>query len=238
MNVKVLIVEDNPLTSLDLKEIIQEHDMTVTGIAKNIPEALESFNRQKPDIALVDINLKDGDSGIDFVKTIGKDGTTPVVYLTANSDKETVKHALSTHPASFLTKPYDDKDVAIAIELAFENHCKEAIVHKRNKNVPFVFLKSGNVFEKVEIENIHYLKAEGSYTKFVTKERDYTLSGNLNNTSNQIDNPLFLRIHRSYVVNINSITGIDNDYVFIEGENLPISRSYKDEVNKILQRIS
>lgn len=104
--------------------------------------------------------------------------------------------------------------------------------------VDFIFLKSGTRFEKVKIAEINFLKAEGSYTKFITTGKVYTLSGNLNNISSRIENNSFLRIHRSYVVNVDNITGLDNDHVFIGDKNLPISRSHRQKVNKVLRRIS
>ncbi len=237
MKIKVLIVEDNPLTSQDLKEIITDQGMAVTAIAKNISEATKALGDNSPDILLVDINLKDGDDGVDFVNKVSTTARIPVIYLTANSDKETVDRAFKTNPASFLTKPYDDKDVILAIELAFNNHCSDVLVNDI-PNTSFVFLKSGNKFEKVRIEDINYLQAEGSYSKFITNQKEYFLSGNLQNISKKLRNPSFIRIHRSYVVNVDNITGLDNDYVFIGEKNIPISRSYREEVNRILRRIS
>ncbi len=238
MEVKVLIVEDNPLTSQDLKEIIQEQGMEVTQVAKNKSDAIHSINQNKPDILLVDINLKDGDDGVELVEELDQGEKFPVIYLTANSDHETVNRALKTHPVSYLTKPYDDRDVIIAIELAFNNYCKRVISTPDTPKVSFIFLKAGNRFEKVKMKDIQYMQAEGSYTKFFTNQKEYTLSGNLNNTSDKIGHPSFIRIHRSYVVNIDNITGIDNDYVFIGDTHLPISRSHKEEVSKVLRKIT
>lgn len=238
MDVKVLIIEDNPLTSQDLKEIILEHGMHVTDVTKNTSEALASIQKQKPDILLVDINLKDGDDGVELVQNLPDKEQFPVIFLTANSDKETVERALKTQPSSYLTKPYDDRDVIIAIELAFNNFCNRVIGADKLHSTPFIFLKAGNRFEKVKIEDIMYMQAEGSYTKFFTTNKEYTLSGNLNNTSEKVGHPSFIRIHRSYVVNIENINSIDSDYVFVGDTNLPISRSYKEEVSKVLRKIS
>ncbi|WP_424961169.1 LytR/AlgR family response regulator transcription factor [Ekhidna sp.] len=238
MDVKVLIVEDNPITSQDLKEIIEENGMIVTDVVKTKQEAITSFQSNKPDILLVDINLKGGDDGVDLVTHFDQAQMIPVIFLTANSDKQTVERALKTNPSSYLTKPYDDRDVIIAIELAFKQHRQSTINSDLNNRPSFIFLKSGSRFEKVNIENIQYLQADGSYTKFITADKEYTLSDNLNNTTNKIRNPSFLRIHRSYVVNIESVTGLDNDYVFIGEKNLPISRSFKEDVNRILHKLS
>jgi DNA-binding LytR/AlgR family response regulator len=88
------------------------------------------------------------------------------------------------------------------------------------------------------MEKVNYLKAEGSYTKFVTENKEYIVSNNLTNVTAQINHHLFLRIHRSYVVNLEKVTGLDNDYLFFGKEHIPISRNYKEEVNKHLKRIS
>ena len=238
MDVKVLIVEDNPLTSQDLKEIILENGMHVTGVCRNTHDALTSVHHSRPDILLVDINLKDGDDGVDLVNNLREKENFPVIFLTANSDKETVERALKTQPASYLTKPYDERDVIIAIELAFNNFCNKVINSEKPPSASYIFLKSGNKFEKVKIQDIQYMRAEGSYTKFFTTSKQYTLSGNLNNTSEKIGHPSFIRIHRSYIVNIDNINSMDSDYVFIGNSNLPISRSYKEEVSKVLRKIS
>lgn len=209
--------------------------MHVTGIAKNRIEAMQSIEATKPDVILVDVYLKDGDDGIDIVNEL--DNTYPIIYLTANSDRATLNRALKTRPASYLTKPYDDHDVVIALELAFNNYYNSVFTTDKKK-MDFIFLKSGNRFEKVRIEDILYLQADGSYTRFITMRKEYTLSGNLNNTSEKIENPAFLRIHRSYIINVNSVTGRDSDNVFIGERSLPISRSYKNEVSERLMKIS
>lgn len=235
-NIKVLIIEDHPLTVRDLSEIIASHGMTVTGIANNHEEAILSIQQNPPDVLLVDVKLKDGDDGIELVQKILPEKCTPVIFLTANYDKETVSRALSTKPAAFLTNPYDEKDLVIAIEVAFNNHCLELLTNEVVDS-PFVFLKAGNRFEKVATNEIHYLEAAGSYSKFITESKEYCLSGTLNNVSNKLGDPAFLRVHRSYVVNIDKITGLDNQFVFIGEKAIPVSKSYKSEVERSLRRI-
>jgi len=234
--IKVLVIEDHPLTAKDLSEIISSHGMIVTGMAKNHQEALLSVEQSSPDVLLVDIKLKGGDDGIELVEMLLPEKCMPVIYLTANSDKETVDRALQTKPAAFLTKPYDEKDLIIAIEVAFNNHCLEVLTNEIVDS-PFVFLKAGDKFEKVRTDEINYLEADGSYSKFITKEKEYFLSGSLNQVSNKLGNPAFIRVHRSFVVNIDSVTGLDNNYVFIGEKAIPVSRSYRADVDKSLRKI-
>lgn len=236
MKIQVLIVEDDPLTSLDLKEALTDEGMDVIGVARSVDEAKKLIEKHPPDTLLVDINLEGDLDGIELVQSLSF--PIPVVYLTANSDEQTVKRAMETSPGSFLTKPYDERDVFIALELAFQNHNKLSLNKPSKSERSFLFLKSGNRFEKVNMADINYLKAEGSYTKFVTLGKEYVLSSNLNTVSSKIDSGSFMRIHRSYVVNLDNVTGLDNDYVFFGEENIPMSRNYKEEVGKILRRIS
>lgn len=237
MQIKILILEDNPLASQHLKKIITDQKMYVTGVASTSEEAFQSFYQEKPDLLIVDINLKFGDDGIEIVEKIRVEDNLPVIYLTADTDEATVKRALATKPSSFITKPFNEKDVEIAIDLAMNNYYKELNENATAKNDSFIFLKSGNRYEKVHFEKIRYLKANGSYTDFITSEKNYTLSDNLNHMLERIQNPSFLRVHRSFAVNINSISELDNDYIFIGETRIPISRSYRESVMKILNRI-
>lgn len=102
----------------------------------------------------------------------------------------------------------------------------------------FLFLRAGEMYERVTISNITYLKAEGSYSKFITTEKEYMLSGNLNRAHKKLKNPVFIRIHRSYVVNIERVTGLDSNHVFVGDLSLPIGRSYREKVGQYLRKIS
>ncbi|MFY0687342.1 MAG: response regulator [Cyclobacteriaceae bacterium] len=239
MSIEVLIVEDNPLTAQDLSEQLTENGMTVVGIANSAEKARELFEEYTPDVLLVDIKLKGEETGIDFVK--GLNGEKPIIYLSANSDNETVDEALMTNPSTFLTKPFDEKDVKIAIELAFNKHSQQLIENERSNNhqgdLP-VFLKSGNRYEKVRVDDITYLEADGSYCKVMTKQKEFLIAGNLNSFNRQIGNNKFVRVHRSFVVNLNAVSGMDNDYIFVGDQSIPVGRSYKPEVKAVFRRFS
>ncbi|MCR9249204.1 MAG: response regulator [bacterium] len=237
MKINVAILEDNPITAQDLKEILEDNDIQVTKTFYTAEDAINELDSTPADIWLVDIKLKGQLTGIDFAKELTSKKQVPFVYLTANSDKDSVEKAISTDPASFLTKPFDDKDLVIAIELAFKKNLNSNTRNNTN-DLPFVFLKSGNRFMKVMFDKIHYLEADGSYCKVVTEDKEYTLSCNLNHFSSNINNGSFLRIHKSYSVNVESISGLDNDYVYVLNRDLPIGRVYKNDVKSLLKKFS
>ncbi len=238
MQITVVILEDNPITAQDLREILQENGIKVLKTFFSAEDALKEWDKIPADLWLVDIKLKGELTGIDFAKSISEASEVPFIFLTANSDKHTVDEAIAIGPASFLTKPFDDKDVVIAIELAVQNSVNKKPIVAPPNQLPFVFLKNGNKFTKVALDHISYLEADGSYCKVITEDQEYTLSCNLNHFSSNINNGSFLRIHRSYSVNVDSISGIDSDYIYVNEKTLPIGRVYKNEVKQILKKFS
>jgi DNA-binding LytR/AlgR family response regulator len=236
MNISVVIVEDNAITARDLSEILEARDMTVLGIFYSGEEAIERIPQLSPDILLVDIHLKGPMTGLELVNKLNGQCQAPVLYLTANSDKDTIQKALSTRPSSYIIKPFEEENLLVAIELAFSNH-NEKLIKEKWDSLPYIFVKHGSRFKKLNFEDIKYLEADGSYCKITTADKEYTLSGNLNHFSEQLDHN-FLRIHRSYMVNVGSITSLDADYIFIEDKSFPVGRSYKTQVKKLLRRFS
>jgi len=234
MSISVMIVEDNPITSQDIAETLKENNIGVTGIYYSAESALENIEKDTPDVLLVDIKLNGKLSGIDLARKL--DMKFPIVYLTSNSDKETVNEILQTHPASFLTKPYKENEIIVAIELAAQKFTEHHYANS-DQALPFVFLKSGQSFEKVMCENIFYAQADGSYCRVCCKNKEYILSGNLNSFSKELPSHDFLRVHRSFLVNINHVESLDHDYVHVNGESINIGRSYKDEVWARLKKI-
>ncbi len=238
MEIKVLIVEDNPITAQDLEEILNDNGIAVVGIARTANQAINKARDLYPDIIIMDINLDGEKDGISAIKEIYKTDYYPVIYLTANTDREHVEKAYATSPAAFLSKPFAHKDLVHAIELAFVNHYKKiftsADLPGMNK---CIFLKNGEKYEKIAIDEIQLVKADGSYSTVVTKNQSYSISLNLQGLSEKVQNPLFFRLHRSYIVNLNWISGFDNQHVFVGETPVPYSKNYRDDLMKFLNRL-
>jgi CheY-like chemotaxis protein len=82
--------------------------------------ALDSVVRKQPDLVLMDINLKGEMDGIEAARQIRKDFDIPVIFLTSHSDGNTLRRAKEIHPDGFITKPFSDDDLRVAIELALK----------------------------------------------------------------------------------------------------------------------
>ncbi|MDP9077678.1 MAG: sigma 54-interacting transcriptional regulator [Bacteroidota bacterium] len=117
MSDKILIVEDQWIEANDLQTILESSGFQVTGIAKSVAQAVELLKEERPDMVLLDIFLKGDLTGIDFAKILGSEGI-PFIYLTANSDQVTLEAAKATQPYGFLVKPYRERDILVALDIA------------------------------------------------------------------------------------------------------------------------
>ena len=115
---KILIVEDDDIIARVEDWRLKNLGYTVCGRATNGAEAMELVANKKPDVVLMDINIKGEIDGIETARMIKKEFNIPVIYVTSHSDGATLIRAKETKPDGFILKPFEDNDLRIAIELA------------------------------------------------------------------------------------------------------------------------
>lgn len=245
--VRILIVEDKSIIAESLAATIEKAGYSIAGKATSGEDALTLIEKEMPDIILMDIHLSGKLDGIQTVEKLNKKNNIPVIYLTDFHDEETIKRAKHTHPSAYLLKPYQEKDLLIAIEIAFFNasNGKEAQPGNSEKTTdlffPFsdrFFIKDKDILHRINIADVLWIKAEGSYCTIMTAQKSHTLSMSLAAFSERYTHILLLRIHRSYVVNMDKVIALNGNTVVIEGgEKIPIGETYRDEVLKRLHRI-
>lgn len=120
--IKVLVVEDEPLIAEDIREFLTNVDYDVVAVAHNKEAALKSLKNSCPDIVLLDINLDHSMDGIDIAHQINTHYQLPFIYLTSYSGKAVVSDAKQTRPMGYIVKPFDEADLYTAIEVALYNH--------------------------------------------------------------------------------------------------------------------
>src|SRR5271154_2604395 len=117
MSLKVLIIEDEFVEANSLSIILKNAGHAVCGTAKSVDQAVPSVRNLKPDIVLVDIFLKGNRTGIDLGFLLTKQNV-PFIYLSANSNPRTLEQAVLTNPCGFLTKPFRERDLLMALNIA------------------------------------------------------------------------------------------------------------------------
>jgi len=114
----LIVVEDEAIASLHIKKILSSLNASEIMLANSADQFYEISNHSTPDIILMDINLKGDKDGIELAEEIKNNMNVPIIYLTAYSDPVTVSRALATQPSAFLIKPFDQRELTIAIHLA------------------------------------------------------------------------------------------------------------------------
>ncbi len=116
MDERILIVEDEEITSMLIMSILENKGYSIYGSVPTGEEAVELAQRERPLVVIMDINLAGEMTGIDAVKEMNLTGRVPVIYVTANSDDATRNEAMKTGPAGYLNKPIDFQELFFLIE--------------------------------------------------------------------------------------------------------------------------
>lgn len=120
---RVLIVEDDPIIAEDIKEMLTNVNYSVQEIAYDKNDALEILDKTKPDLVLLDINLSGEYEGFEIANYINSKKI-PFIYLTSYSGKEILDKAKNTLPMGYIVKPFNERELYSAIEIAIYNFSK------------------------------------------------------------------------------------------------------------------
>ncbi|QNF33402.1 response regulator [Adhaeribacter swui] len=252
-NVRILIVEDEGILALGLEDTLLQDGYEVVGIADNGPEAISLLKENPVDLVLLDIHIKGDWDGIETARHIRELKDIPFIYLTAFADEATVNRAKDTFPAAYLTKPYQQTNLRIAIEMAlhqfaFRKSIAEAKVIPLNKpvekekNAPSsetilaindaIFVKQNYRFLKITLTDILLLEADSNFTYIYTQDNKFVLRNGLQHVLEKINLPQLVRIHRSYAVNLQHLETFNDSFVVIGKHEVPLGRNYKEEFFK------
>ncbi|MGB9979426.1 methanogen output domain 1-containing protein [Methanobacterium sp.] len=130
---KILVVEDESIVAMDIKHRLENMGYIVPAITSSGEEAVEKASETDPDLVLMDIVLKGEMDGIDAAQQIKDNLDIPVVYLTAYSDERTLKRAKITGPFGYIIKPFEDRELHSAIEVALYKHEMESKLKENEK---------------------------------------------------------------------------------------------------------
>jgi DNA-binding LytR/AlgR family response regulator len=235
---KILIVEDEMIIAANLAMQLENIGYEILGIIPRGEDAINAIKTDKPDLVLMDINLKGELDGIETAIRMQLEGPMPIIYLTANTDDAHFARAKSTNPYAFLSKPFKKLDLKHAIELAGEKILTEK--SKPPTNVEKfvlndrIFVRHNEVMVKIIIEDIYYLEADRNYCQVYTKGNTYLLVNTLKNMEDKLPSQHFQRVHRSYIVNIKQINEVALNHITVDKTILPLSKELrKDLLNRL-----
>lgn len=240
--IRILIVEDDMIIAANISLQLINLGYEVTGIETKAEEAIHHALETKPDIILMDIQLKGKTNGIDVAHAIRRYLDIPLIYLTANADDATFQKAKETHPYAFISKPFTNLNLERTIALVEEK------IKEKRENVSTedtfvdsqedrIFIRNNNKLIKVMLDDILYVEADRNYCKITTESQTYLVVSPLNKFCEKIDPRHFVRIHRSFVVNFSKLEAVAESYVEIKGKLIPIGKQYKEDLHRMLNKV-
>lgn len=241
-NRKIVVVEDEAIVAKDISTCLERIGYKVLGVFARGEKALEFIENNLPDIVLMDIMLTGKMNGIEVATQIKEKHNIPVVFLTAYADENTINKAKVAEPFGYVIKPFKEIDLRTSVEMALYKFKKfqeklagldtSEFKRKPTLSKEFIYIKSNSKLIKVINNNILFIEALKDYVIIHTKEEKFTIHSTMIEIEKKLPSEMFMRIHRSYIVNLKKIKSIENSIVIIEdtSKRLPIGGSYRDDL--------
>lgn len=241
--VNVLIIEDTPTESNRLIKTLEANNYNIVGVATTFKDGLVFFYNHAIDIVVIDIFLNGNPDGISFAETISAspNESKPFVFLTSSTDRKIFERAKLTQPFSYLMKPFNELEILYALEIAIEKFYAQPDVFLGDEEDTIIskdhlFIKKGKSLKKVLITDIIYIEVEEKYCNIITEKEKFVILISLTKILKLLDNTIFLRTHRNYIVNTEKIIEIipaDNLILLSGNHKATLSDKYKDILKKI-----
>ena len=227
MKHKLLILEDDPFISLNIQMALEKKGFNIVGIAETVKEASFLFEKEKPDLCLIDIQLSDTISGIEFAKILDN-LQRPYFYLTAQTDPLTLIEVIETKPLGYIVKPFTDASLWSSISVIWQQYV--------SKNSEKLTIKIDGFVHIIPENDILFLEAFDNYCYIQTAHKKLLAPHTLKKMHEQLKNTHFFMTHRSYWVNINKIKNISNHTVEVGNFKLSLSRARRDALINFIRK--
>lgn len=246
---KILIVEDESIVAKDIQMSLKKLGYNVTNIVASGDKAIKDIEENRPDLVLMDIILKGDMDGIETATIIHREFQIPVVFLTANADDKTVDKAKMAESYGYIIKPFREKELQTTIEMALYKSEKDNQLKKErdyyyaiveNKELKdSIYIRSDFRLNKISFDDIYYIEALKDYIVIHVSDTNYTTHCSMKEILNILPPTQFVRIHRSFIVNIKKIFSIKYPDLVIEDKKkiLPIGGLYKKDLYEKLNFI-
>jgi len=227
--IKIGVVEDEMIIAKSIVSTLLALQYKVVEPAANYKEAIEMIDAAQPDLLLLDINLGGKKDGVDVAMYARENCVLPIIFLTANSDKETVQRAKLAKPDAYLVKPFNKEDLYAAIEIAINNF-QDNRQPEINRS-PTILFKNGHDFVSVELGKITFIESETNYLKIhIENERAIMIRSTLTEVQKMLPAQHFTQIRRGVIVNHRYVKKIGFNTVELLSFTFKITPAAKKEL--------
>lgn len=250
----ILIVEDELLIAEEIAYTVRELGHTALEPVASSDAALEILATQFVELVLMDVNIAGDTDGVATAVLARRHFAVPVVFLTARSDPATLNRAKLAHPYGYIVKPFTEQSLRAQLEMALFNayespgSFRPAPTAEPVELVPganplpeastakYLFVRKGpsNNHVKLLFSDILYFEARGNCVRLHTAAEKLVVDSTIKGLEQWLPFSFF-RTHRSFVVNLDHVSALDEGGVIINQEFIPVGRSFKDELKKRIQ---
>jgi DNA-binding LytR/AlgR family response regulator len=226
---KVVIVDDEPLSRSFLDKYCQKSgDLEVAGCFESAESALLYLNKNEIDILFLDVEMP-GATGFQLLDQLMY---MPKVILTT-SKTDYAFDAFQYGVFDYLKKPIAFSRFQETISKIKEGLGKESAVAPAKPpgvSVDEIFIKADGKLTRLNYQEILYIESLGDYVKYFTPGKNYVALSTLKAVEQKMSGNNFMKVHRSYIVNLQKIKDIQDNSLVIDGKVIPISKSFRSEV--------
>jgi len=230
MSLRCIIVEDLQVAANYLIKCCEKSNLVeVKGHFTNVPDALSFVNENTVDLIFLDVEMP-GPSGFELIDQMA---FLPKVILTT-SKKEYAYDAYEYKVTDFLKKPFTYERFLEAVQKVSPEPVEQpaaAAASAAAGSSDHIYIKSEGKLIRLSNESILYIESMGDYVKFVTADnKKYITHNTIKNLEDKVNKTSFLKVHRSYIINLHKIDDMRENCLFIQGAEIPVSKAYKQLV--------
>jgi DNA-binding LytR/AlgR family response regulator len=228
MKLKVIIVDDEPMSRSFLERYCEKMgDLEVAGSFEDAGSALVYLHKNEIDILFLDVEMPD----VSGFQLLDQMLYLPKVILTT-SKTDYAFDAFQYGVADYLKKPISYNRFQEAVTKIKDSLTKKIMpaVKAANVGLDEIFIKADGKLTRLNFQEILYIESLGDYVKYFTATKNYVTLSTLKAVEEKIVGNKFMKVHRSYIVNLQKIKDIQDNTLVIEGNVIPISKSLKSEV--------
>lgn len=224
---KCIIIDDDNVSRMLLSELVKKEPfLELAGIFDNALEVIDFIKTNKVDLIFLDIEMPEL-TGFEFLKMLKN--PQKIVLTTGNPDYALT--AFDFDVTDYLLKPITLPRFLRAVE-------KIKQIESGNTSAAYedsIFLKEDGKFVKVEVSKILFIEARGDYMKVnIEGGKKLLILSTMKSMENKLPNKHFIRVHRSFIVNINKISDLTENNILIEKNIIPVGNSYRETLMKNL----
>ncbi|MWW23813.1 LytR/AlgR family response regulator transcription factor [Algibacter lectus] len=231
-----IVIDDEATARVIISQLCSNvPSLNVLEAFPNAMQAIKYLNQNEVDLIFLDIHMPDF-TGFDFIDTLKNP---PKIILTTSDPNFAIQAFEYDCIVDYLVKPVSQERFDKAILKA---EAKQVTPVKTDSNTDKTETTSGNHLYvnidrrliKIDIPSIYLVEAKGDYIQVKTEDKNYTVHSTLKKIEDKLPDDLFLKVHRSYIINIKKIIDIEDNSVLIKKDVIPVSRSNRPELMKRL----